>query len=116
MTTNILVCDLDLAEPNAADGRRLEVVADGLLLFGGAQLAIDTTLVSTLHANVLPRRAGVDGVALASSETSQRAEIPGTRETFWSGQVGCACRGSVWPLVEGDSVFLELIGPREGTF
>ena len=30
----------------ARDGRRLEVVADGLPLFGGVQLAIDTTLVS----------------------------------------------------------------------
>ena len=76
MTTNILVRDLDLAEPNAVDGRRLEVVGYGSPLFGGAQLAIDTTLVSTLHANGLPRRAGVDGAALSNSETSQRAEIP----------------------------------------
>ena len=30
------------------DSRRLEVVVDGLSLFGGAQLAIDTTLVSPL--------------------------------------------------------------------
>ena len=63
VTTNILGRDLDLAEPNAADGRRLEVVANGLPLFGGAQLAIDTTLVSTVHANGL-RRVGVDGAAL----------------------------------------------------
>ena len=41
VTTNVLVRDLDLAEPNAADARRLEVVADGLPLFGGAQLAVD---------------------------------------------------------------------------
>ena len=34
--------------PNALDSRRLEVVADGLLLFGGAQLAVDTTMVSPL--------------------------------------------------------------------
>ena len=30
------------------DARRLEVVVDGLSLFGGAQLAIDTTLVYLL--------------------------------------------------------------------
>ena len=43
----MFVRDLDLDVPNAArDGRRLEVVADGLPLFGGVQLAIDTTLVS----------------------------------------------------------------------
>ena len=32
------------------DGRRLEVVADGLPLFGDDQLAVDTTLVSALRA------------------------------------------------------------------
>ena len=64
VTTNVLLRDLDLA-PNAVDGRRLEV--DGLPLFGGAQLAIDTTMVSSLHSNGQPRRrAGVeDGVVLA---------------------------------------------------
>ena len=51
-----MVRDLDLAEPNVADARRLEVVADGLPLFGAAQLAIDTTIVSTLHANGEARR------------------------------------------------------------
>ena len=43
--TNVMLRDLDMALPNVADGRRLEVVADGLPLFGGAQLSIDTTLV-----------------------------------------------------------------------
>ena len=37
------------------DGRRLEVVADGLTLWRGAQLAIDTTLVSPLHQDGSPR-------------------------------------------------------------
>ena len=38
VTTNVMVRVLDLAVPNAADARRLEVVVDGLPLFGGAQL------------------------------------------------------------------------------
>ena len=61
-----LLRDLDLA-PNAVDGRRLEVVVGGLPLFGGAQLAIDTTMVCSLHSNGQPRRrAGVEnGVVLA---------------------------------------------------
>ena len=47
VTTNVLVRDLDLGVPHPAlDGRRLEVVAEGLPLFGGVQLALDTTLVS----------------------------------------------------------------------
>ena len=45
VSTNVHVRDLDLADLNAVDGRRLEVVADGLSLWHGAQLATDTTLV-----------------------------------------------------------------------
>ena len=47
--------DLDLALPGAvADGRRLEVVVDGLPLFEGAQLAVDTTLVCALRSDGRP--------------------------------------------------------------
>ena len=41
--TNVMVRDLDLAAFNHLDGRRLEIIADGLSLWRGAQLAIDTT-------------------------------------------------------------------------
>ena len=40
--TNVHVRDMDLAAFNALDSSRLEVVADGLTLFGGAQPAMDT--------------------------------------------------------------------------
>ena len=43
------VQDMDLARPDALDKRRLEVVADGLPFFQGAQLAEDTTAVSVLR-------------------------------------------------------------------
>ena len=36
--------DIDLAVHNALDSRRLEVVADGLTLCRGGQLATDTTV------------------------------------------------------------------------
>ena len=42
VTVNTLVRDMDLPVPNARDARRLENVADGLPLFGGVQLAVDT--------------------------------------------------------------------------
>ena len=42
VATNVFLRDLDLDVHNAGDARRLEVVADGLPLFGGAQLAVDT--------------------------------------------------------------------------
>ena len=47
VSTNVMVRYLDLSQTPSVDGRRLEVVVEGLSLFGGAQLAIDATLVST---------------------------------------------------------------------
>ena len=43
------VRDMDLTTATLEDARRLEVVVDGLPLHGGAELAVDTTLVSALH-------------------------------------------------------------------
>ena len=76
MTTNVIVRDLDLAEPNAADTRSLEIVADGLPLFGGTQLAIDTTTVSTLHANGAARRVHEDGAALEATRRAKERRYP----------------------------------------
>ena len=58
--TNACVRDLDVPGANAGDGRRLEVVVDGLPLFGGWQLA----MVCALHGDGRPRRgaAEMDGV------------------------------------------------------
>ena len=41
---------------SVADRKRVEVVVDGLPLFGGAQLAVDTTLVCALHRDGGTRR------------------------------------------------------------
>ena len=56
VTTNVRVQDLDLPPRAGADNRRLEVVADGLPLFHGAQLAIDTTMVSPVLARARKER------------------------------------------------------------
>ena len=68
VSTNVLLRDLDLHAPVAADGRRLEVAVDGLPLFGGAQLAVDTTLVSALHCDGTARRGAAhnEGVAITT--------------------------------------------------
>ena len=78
VTTNVMVRDLDLAAPNMFDARRLEVVVDGLPLFGGVQLAVDTTMVSALHANGEARRgaARTDGVALAAARRRKERTYP----------------------------------------
>ena len=68
VSVNQLVRDLDIAAPHAGDNRRLEV-ADGLPLFHGAQLAIDTTMVSPLSRTGLPhaRCVDVDGAATVAA-------------------------------------------------
>ena len=73
--TNMLVRKLDLAPgANTTDGRRLEVVADGLSLFQGAQLAIDTTLVSALRADGTPRPRATTTPGAALDEARTRKE------------------------------------------
>ena len=75
--TNMFVRDMDLDVP-VGDGRRLEVVVDGLPLHGGAQLAVDTTLVCALHADGRPRRGAAiqDGVALRAARRKKVATYP----------------------------------------
>ena len=63
-----MVRDLDVAEPRV-DGRRLEIVVDGLPLFSGAQLAVDTTMVSQLHRDGTARR----GAALCGEKVLEEA-------------------------------------------
>ena len=77
MTTNIFVRDLDLGAP-IADARCPKVVADGLPLHGGRQLAIDTTLVSTLKSNCEPRRrtAVIDGAVLEVARRQKERTYP----------------------------------------
>ena len=85
VSTNLFVRDLDLPIANH-DARRLEVVADGFPLFGGAQLAIDTTLVSLVQADGRPRPqcARVDGAALSEARRRKQRTYPEL-----SGTQGC---------------------------
>ena len=71
---SVLVRDMDLAAFNALDSRRLEVVADGLTLWHGAQLAIDTTLVSPLRRDGTARRRAANHDGAALEEARQRKE------------------------------------------
>ena len=60
------------------DGRRLEIIADGLPLWRGARLAIDTTLVSPIRADGTARRhaAHRDGVALEEARRTKERKYP----------------------------------------
>ena len=79
LSVNIRVQDLDLLPGPRADNRRLEVIA-GLFLFHGAQLAVDTTMVSTVRVGGAPRRqcAERDGAPFGPSPSHQRAHLPRT--------------------------------------
>ena len=78
MSVNIRVQDLDLFPGPRADNGRLEVVADGLPLFHGVQLAVDTTMVSTVRADGAPRRqcAERDGAALDQACRTKERTYP----------------------------------------
>ena len=78
VSTNIPVREMDLAAHHNLDGRRLEVVADGLTLWHGAQLAIDTTLVSPLRrdGSARFRAADQDGAVLMEARRRKERTYP----------------------------------------
>ena len=78
VTSNVMIRDLDLIQPGVVDARRLEVVVDGLPLFGGAQLAVDGTLVSAIRSNGTARRRAdrIDGVALWEARRRKELTYP----------------------------------------
>ena len=80
VTTNVLMRGLDVGVP-VADTRRLEVVADGLPLFGGMQLTVDTTLGSTLHGS--ERRSWRRRHCPGPCQVSQSENVP---RVLWSPQ------------------------------
>ena len=72
VATNVFVRDMDLATFNALDGRRLEIVADGLTLWRGAQLAVDLRR----DGSPKPRAANHDGAALEAARRKKETTYP----------------------------------------
>ena len=72
-----MVRDMNLEVP-PDDGRRLEIVANNLPLWNGAQLAVDTTFVSPLRANgtAIPRAAVANGTALRRARRRKERTYP----------------------------------------
>ena len=71
---NVFVRDMHLAEHNRLDSGRLEVVAVGLPLVGGVQLAIGTTMVSPFHRDGRSRRSTAQQNGKALEEARRRKE------------------------------------------
>ena len=76
--TNKFLRDLNVDGILPTDGRRIEVITNGLGLFHGAQLAIDTTIVCALRRNgtARPRAAREDGVALEKARQKKETTYP----------------------------------------
>ena len=107
-TLNVRVQDMDLARPSAFDNRRLEIVADGLSLFHGAQLAVDTTVVSVLRRDGTPhpRCVTTDGAALETARRRKETTYPQlSGQSSWSwrqrsqggGPKSAAVSSASWP-------------------
>ena len=77
VVNNCFLRDLNLDVP-PEDGRRLEVVANNLPLWNGAQLAIDTTLVSPLRGNGthMPNTHAFDGLAARRARRRKENTYP----------------------------------------
>ena len=69
-----MVRDLDLDAIDATDSRRLEVVVDGLPLFGGSQLPVDTTLVCSIHSDGSPHTGAAYTVGVVFLPARRRKE------------------------------------------
>ena len=77
VATNMLLRDMNVFVARH-DDRRLEVVANGLPLWGGAQVAVDTTLVSPVRGDGRPQpRAAWDaGACLRRAERRKATTNP----------------------------------------
>ena len=113
----VRVSDLDLPPRVAQDQRRLEVVADGLPLFHGAQLAIDTTMVSALRRDGRPGplSARLDGAALARARRRKEITYPElSGANARTRLMVLPCLRSGWPVVGGVHVVLEPVRQGQG--
>ena len=100
--TNLMVGDMDVPAPVAVDNRRLEVVVDGLPVRGGAQVAVDTTLVCALHRDGVPRRGAAESDCVALQLARRKKESAGAPG-------GCGDRGRR-PVVRGNTAAPQCAG------
>ena len=65
VSTHVIVRNMDVPSVAVGDAKRFEILVDGLSMFNGSQLAVDTTLVSPLRRDgtARPSAATKDGAA-----------------------------------------------------
>ena len=89
VTTNTRLADLNIQNLSRVDDRRIEVIANGLRMWGGSQLAVDITLVSPLTRSGEPRSRGgtYAGAALQDARGTRKEHIQNcckTEDAAWS--------------------------------
>ncbi len=70
-----LLRDMDVALQSAEDGRRLDVVAYGLQVYGGVPICGDATMVSPLHSDGTPWRGAPASNGLRLRAARRRKEV-----------------------------------------
>ena len=78
VTTNTRLADLNIHNLSRVDDRRIEVIANGLPMWGGSQLAVDTRVVSPLTRSGEPRSRGgtYAGAALQDARRNKERTYP----------------------------------------
>ena len=78
VTMNTFLRDLNIDHISPRDSRRIEVIANGLPLWSGAQLAVDSTIVSPLgrDGSAHPGAATTDGISLERARQTKGATYP----------------------------------------
>ena len=116
VVANAMLREFDLAAPNPRDQHRLEILVDGLPLFGGAQLAVDTTLVSPLHCDgsLHPRAANEDGAVLAAARLLKKRTYPELVAPRRRARLVVFGRRDRRPLAGGDTKVPVPLGQGEG--
>ena len=99
LATNVFLRDMDLATFNALDGRRLEIVADGLTLWRGAQLVVDTTIVSPLRRDGSPKPGATNHDEAALEAVRRKKESRWFSPLRWEadGMLRRCSSSQLWP-------------------
>ena len=117
VSLNVRVHDLDLPPLGRPDNRRIEIIADGLPLFHGAQLAVDTTMVSALRADGNPHRQSdaVGGATLTQARWRKELTYPKLTRSMVARALSC------WRVKSADVGLMKLAsssqvsrGPKPG--
>ena len=81
--SHLSVNDLNISDPHSEDDRRTEVISNGLPLWNGAQLAVDTTPVSPLTQDGQPRRRAGRFAGASTTNVAVWSRRPQPSSTTW---------------------------------